>query len=53
MPERATTERPDKRPPMPLADDAPVIGMGDHVPMFLLRPVKLKPAKVVEVEEQD
>ncbi len=26
-------------------DDAPVVGLGDHVPSFLLRPVKLKPAK--------
>jgi superfamily II DNA/RNA helicase len=26
-------------------DESPVVGMGDHVPMFLLRPVKLKPAK--------
>ena len=26
-------------------DKSPVVGMGDHVPMFLLRPVKLKPAK--------
>src|SRR5271166_6169944 len=25
-------------------DEAPVVGMGDHVPMFLLRPVRLKPA---------
>ncbi len=33
------------------AEDRPVIGMGDHVPMFLLRPVRLKPAKVAE--EQD
>jgi superfamily II DNA/RNA helicase len=24
-------------------DDRPVLGMGDHVPMFLQRPVKLKP----------
>ena len=32
-------------------DDRPVVGMGDHVPMFLLRPVKIKPAKVAE--EQD
>ncbi len=29
-------------------DDAPVVGMGDHVPMFLLRPVKVKTAKAVE-----
>jgi superfamily II DNA/RNA helicase len=28
--------------------DAPVVGLGDHVPSFLLRPVKLKPAKVAE-----
>jgi superfamily II DNA/RNA helicase len=27
-------------------DEAPVVGMGDHVPMFLLRPAKVKPAKV-------
>jgi superfamily II DNA/RNA helicase len=26
-------------------EESPVVGMGDHVPMFLLRPVKLKPAK--------
>ncbi|WP_026605716.1 DEAD/DEAH box helicase [Methylocapsa acidiphila] len=32
----------------PEDEDAPVVGMGDHVPMFLLRPVRLKPAKVVE-----
>ncbi len=32
-------------------EDRPVVGMGDHTPMFLLRPVKLKPAKMVE--EQD
>ena len=29
-------------------DDAPVIGMGDHVPSFLLRPVKVKSAKTAE-----
>jgi superfamily II DNA/RNA helicase len=28
--------------------DAPVVGMGDHVPMFLLRPAKVKPAKAPE-----
>jgi superfamily II DNA/RNA helicase len=28
--------------------DAPVIGLGDHVPSFLLRSVKLKPAKTVD-----
>ena len=40
-----------RRPRAYEEDDQPVIGMGDHVPMFLLRSVKLKPAKVVE--EQD
>ncbi len=29
-------------------DDFPVLGMGDHVPMFLLRPTKVKPAKTSE-----
>jgi superfamily II DNA/RNA helicase len=31
-------------------DDRPVVGMGDHVPSFLLRPVKLKPTIVEEAE---
>jgi superfamily II DNA/RNA helicase len=31
--------------------ERPIVGMGDHTPMFLLRPVKLKPAKLAE--EQD
>jgi len=52
MPERAASESaPERRSRVPVLDDAPVVGMGDHVPMFLLRPVKLKPMKVVE--EQD
>jgi len=29
----------------------PVVGLGDHVPSFLLRPVILKPLKTVEAEE--
>ena len=28
--------------------EAPVIGMGDHVPSFLLRPIKLKPLKQLD-----
>ena len=32
-------------------DEAPVVGMGDHVPMFLLRPVRLKPAKAAVDED--
>ena len=31
-------------------DDIPVVGLGDHVPSFLLRPVKLKPLKVTTEE---
>ncbi len=50
-PERSGSERVEKRARMPVMDDPPVVGMGDHVPMFLLRPVKLKPAKVVEEQE--
>ncbi|VFU08240.1 DEAD/DEAH box helicase [Methylocella tundrae] len=34
-------------------DDAPVVGMGDHVPMFMLRPVKLKPGKTVAADEDE
>ncbi len=29
-------------------DNSPVVGMGDHVPMFLLRPAKVKSAKAPE-----
>jgi hypothetical protein len=29
-------------------DGPPVVGLGDHVPSFLLRPVVFKPAKVAE-----
>jgi superfamily II DNA/RNA helicase len=28
--------------------EPPVVGLGDHIPSFLLRPVKLKPLKVAE-----
>ena len=39
--------RPDARRPRRVEeDDRPVIGLGDHVPSFLLRPVKLKPQKL-------
>ncbi|SHO61056.1 Superfamily II DNA and RNA helicase [Pseudoxanthobacter soli DSM 19599] len=35
-------------------DDPPVIGLGDHVPAFLLRPVRLpKPSKVEEMEDEE
>jgi superfamily II DNA/RNA helicase len=39
----------DRRRPRRSEDDGPpVIGMGDHIPSFLLRPVVLKPAKASE-----
>ena len=35
-------------------DDAPVVGLGDHVPSFLLRPVILKPLKAtVEADAEE
>jgi superfamily II DNA/RNA helicase len=46
-PERATHER---RPNHHAEDDQPVVGLGDHVPSFLLRPVKLRPLKVAAEE---
>ena len=42
------TERRDRRPRAQEDDGPPVIGMGDHVPSFMLRPVVFKPAKVGE-----
>ncbi|MFY9656789.1 MAG: DEAD/DEAH box helicase, partial [Methylocystis sp.] len=41
-------ERRDRRPRGMEEDGPPVVGLGDHVPSFLLRPVVLKPAKVAE-----
>ena len=41
-------ERRDRRPRAQEDDGPPVIGMGDHVPSFMLRPVVFKPAKVGE-----
>ena len=32
-------------------DDVPVVGLGDHVPSFLLRPVRLKPLKPATAQE--
>jgi superfamily II DNA/RNA helicase len=48
---RKTSGGQPRRPSYAEADERPVVGMGDHVPMFLLRPVKLKPAKVAEEQE--
>jgi len=41
-------ERRDRRSRAQEDDGPPVIGMGDHVPSFMLRPVVFKPAKVGE-----
>ena len=43
-----TAERRERRPRHHEDDGPPVVGLGDHVPSFLLRPVALKPAKVGE-----
>jgi superfamily II DNA/RNA helicase len=45
---RTFSERPARRPRRYEDEGPPVVGMGDHVPSFLLRPVVLKPAKVGE-----
>jgi superfamily II DNA/RNA helicase len=44
----AQSERRERRPRRHEDDGPPIIGLGDHVPSFLLRPVSLKPAKVGE-----
>ncbi len=41
-------ERRERRPRHHEDDGPPVVGLGDHVPSFLLRPVALRPAKVGE-----
>jgi len=48
QPAAALGERRERRPRRHEDDGPPVIGLGDHVPSFLLRPVPLKSAKVVE-----
>ena len=59
VPERAAPERaasrPESRRGQPAGerrhrdhDDAPVVGMGDHVPMFLRRPVRTKSREEAE-----
>jgi superfamily II DNA/RNA helicase len=44
---------PSRRPHRDDGAEAPVIGLGDHVPSFLLRPVRLPPAKAVPAEAED
>jgi superfamily II DNA/RNA helicase len=54
-PRPAAQTRPaaSRRPNRDEGADAPVIGLGDHVPSFLLRPVRLPPAKPVPAEAED
>jgi superfamily II DNA/RNA helicase len=43
-----------RRPRRDEEADAPVIGLGDHVPSFLLRPVRLPPARpIVHADAED
>jgi len=49
--EHKRDDRPDRQPALANGGERAVIGMGDHTPSFLLRPVKLKPAKVGEEAE--
>jgi superfamily II DNA/RNA helicase len=42
------SDRRERRPRRYEDDGPPVVGLGDHVPSFLLRPVALRPAKVAE-----
>jgi len=48
-----TRPTPPRRPRRDDEADAPVIGLGDHVPSFLLRPVRLPPAKAVPADAED
>jgi len=54
-PRPAAQTRPaaSRRPRRDDEGDAPVIGLGDHVPSFLLRSVRLPPAKTVPAEAED
>ncbi|TLG79039.1 DEAD/DEAH box helicase [Methylocystis sp. B8] len=44
----SASDRRERRPRRYEEDGPPVVGLGDHVPSFLLRPVALRPAKVAE-----
>ncbi|HEY1886864.1 MAG TPA: hypothetical protein VGG86_12575, partial [Roseiarcus sp.] len=46
-------DRPQRRERPAREDDAPVIGLGDHVPDFLLRPVKTRAKAAPEPIEAD
>ena len=49
--DRNSNDRGDRRRYRDDDDGPPVVGLGDHVPSFLLRPVILKPLKVAETED--
>ena len=46
-------QRPDRRPRRDEDDGPAVIGLGDHVPSFLLRPVKIRPASETPEKVED
>ncbi|HEY1942846.1 MAG TPA: DEAD/DEAH box helicase [Roseiarcus sp.] len=50
-PERDARPAPARRPRREEETEAPVIGLGDHVPSFLLRPVRLRPKVHAEAED--
>jgi superfamily II DNA/RNA helicase len=52
LPPVATNPERRRPPRRSEEEDVPVVGLGDHVPMFLLRPVKLKPAKPTAGKEE-
>ena len=49
-PERDARPAPSRRPRRE-EDDAPVIGLGDHIPSFLLRPVRPRPKVHADAED--
>jgi superfamily II DNA/RNA helicase len=51
--DKKSDEKPHRRQHGRDHDDAPVIGLGDHVPAFILRAVKLPKKTAKEVEEEE
>jgi superfamily II DNA/RNA helicase len=51
--ERPPAGAPNRRPRRDEDHEPPVVGLGDHVPSFLLRPVRLRPAKPVHADAED
>ena len=51
--DRPVASAPNRRPRREEDHDEPVVGLGDHVPSFLLRPVRLRPAKPILADAED